>query len=298
MNCTGASIIDSDLAGTGIRASLYLQFTIFVLSMNRSHHVVQNFLWGFIAMSFGLIEAALIKFFRGKLPLLEAIVVSQLLWFANVGMMFALILYDSSKRKLEGVLLVHAAAWFQIVWSMVLTIIMWTFSEHLPYGRCTSVRFVSMFGVDLPASGSGRIAALTFVSMLLAAFTLNILSRLWVWVGLPSFKTTKTPEGRIARRRALDEHQRRSGGPLAKLDSFRLGMLLSGIFIFMYFFSTTELILLRSNAEFSPSTWTFGQILAMTLVISLLRAIVEKVTADSEAAGTTESMALIYLCYV
>ncbi|KAF8520074.1 hypothetical protein JB92DRAFT_3141531 [Gautieria morchelliformis] len=296
MNCTEASIIDSDLAATGVRALLYLQFTLFVLSANRSRRAILNMLWCSIPMSFGPILAALAQFVGGNLPLLDAILVSQLVWFANVGMMFARTLYDSSKQLRDAL---RAAAFLQFLFSMILTVIMWTFREHLPYGRCTSVRSVSMFGVDLPASGPGRFAALTFASNLLALFTLNILSR--------SFKTTKTPEGWIVRRRVFVEHQR---------HSFRVGMLLSRILIFGCFFSTTELILLRSD----PSAWTFGQVLAMTLVIpafvALLRVIVQKVaeigsddkdalplsrrrvptqsgpaiqTADSEAAGTTKS---------
>ncbi|KAF8525409.1 hypothetical protein JB92DRAFT_1289243 [Gautieria morchelliformis] len=127
---------------------------------------------------------------------------------------------------------------------------MWIMSDQLPYGRCKSVRFVFIFGVDVPASGSGRIAALTFASISLAVFTVYTLTPLWVWVGFLCFKMTKTSDERKTRR-VLDAY-RRGGGWLPAIHDFtRMGVLVSGIFIFGYFVSMTELIISRSHAEFS-----------------------------------------------
>ncbi|KAF8509679.1 hypothetical protein JB92DRAFT_2944668 [Gautieria morchelliformis] len=252
---------------------MYFQFTLLVLSMKRSRHGIETMLWVFIVMSFGLIMAALAKLQGGNLSFIEGIVVSQLVWLEIVGMVFALILCECSKG-------VHAAAWLQSFFSLILTILMWIMSDKLPYGRCKSVRFVFMFGVDVPASGSGRIAALTFASMLLAVFTVYTLTPVGFGCDCPVSKRLKHPRNGKQEEPSMNTTVVGVGYPPYLTVTTRMDVLVSGLFIFGYFVSTTELIISRSHAEFSHATRTFGQVLAWTLLIrpcvALLSAIVEK----------------------
>lgn len=65
---------------------------------------------------------------------------------------------------------------------MVLTIAMWTMSHSLPFGNCSSIKFVFMFAVALPAPSSGRAVALTFASLTLAIFTVLTCIEVRVWM--------------------------------------------------------------------------------------------------------------------
>ncbi|KAF8489850.1 origin recognition complex subunit 3 N-terminus-domain-containing protein [Gautieria morchelliformis] len=106
----GASTINGDIAGTGVRVSFYVQNFLLVLLMKRSRGDTENALWTFVATSFGLIVAALTQLRGGNLSFIDGILVSQLVWFANLGTFLALASYSRSKGKKS---VIRIAATFQ-----------------------------------------------------------------------------------------------------------------------------------------------------------------------------------------
>ena len=59
---------------------------------------------------------------------------------------------------------------------------MWQMHDKLPSGTCSSIKFVFLFGVELSATGSGRIAGLIVASLALVIFTVVTAVELWVWI--------------------------------------------------------------------------------------------------------------------
>jgi hypothetical protein len=66
---------------------------------------------------------------------------------------------------------------------MILTIAMWTWSAHFSKrSPCNhEIRFIFLFGVDLPALGAGRTVALVFASLMMTVYTGVTLAECVAW---------------------------------------------------------------------------------------------------------------------
>ncbi|KIJ51865.1 hypothetical protein M422DRAFT_26551 [Sphaerobolus stellatus SS14] len=301
--CMKALQFDGDIAGLGVRLSFYLQNFILVWLVDRSSEESEGALWTFIATSFGLTVAALVQVPGHQLSLLEGILVSQLSWLANLGTILALASYSRSKGKDN---LVKFAAVIQGYLSMILTIVLWTYAETFNGGNCTEdikVKFVFMYGVSVPAIGSGRPIALAFSSVMLLLYSIVTYTECSAWIKtgksrLPSKKEGGNEHQVLELPTVVEPVQRLRGGssnhgrhiasiprPHRKsshgqrslsrqpwlgtnVDPISPGILIAQLLVFSYFIATTELMVNQKHAHVSDTNqWGFGQVLALTVVI-------------------------------
>ncbi|KAF8512055.1 hypothetical protein JB92DRAFT_2930646 [Gautieria morchelliformis] len=307
-NCSLNSTIfqyDGDVAGVGVRLSFYFQNFFLVLLVDRSYEDAENALWTFIATSFGLTVAALVQVGLGNLNFVEGILASQLAWLANLGTFLALASYSRSKGKDN---LIKVAAVLQGYFSMILTIVMWTWCAHFSQrSPCNhEIKFTFLFGVDLPALGAGRTVALVCASLMMALYTGVTLTECMAWrrnrMSRLSVRDTVGREvdvelsPRVVHKGSIisGHHQRKNSamsqsrrrhpsGPSRQqwlgtdVDPIFLGIFLTQVIIFAYFISTTEKIVNQKHVHVSGTNqWGFGQVLALVVVIpsviSLVRA--------------------------
>ncbi|KAJ8702246.1 hypothetical protein PTI98_000982 [Pleurotus ostreatus] len=181
-DCTVAFTSNPDISGVGVRISFYLQTFLLVILVDRSWEDAPSALYTLIATSGGLQIAALVQAKVGKLSLLQALQVSNLVWLANFGTFVALASYSrqkakSNKRdpdaaKRRGKLLdyhVKYVAMLQTLVSMALTLYMWLTAKTFgPDAQCSGLLRYVFFVIRAPALGSGRLAGIT-ISVLLAA---------------------------------------------------------------------------------------------------------------------------------
>ncbi|KAF8513556.1 hypothetical protein BU17DRAFT_95249 [Hysterangium stoloniferum] len=271
--------------------------------IERSHKDAETALWTLVSTSFGLTIAALVQIGQGQMNFLQGILVTQLTWFAMFGTYLALASYSRSKGENT---LVKIAAVIQTYFSTVLTIAMWAKASKLPTWDCpetSQVKFVMLFGLPLPARTSGRIVAITFASLVLVLYAAVTFIEFKAWLRRwEKRKKRDTEQGnrgnRGRRRHRVRQKKKRSGFRQrwvpADVGAVFFGILMSQIFILAYFIATTELIIIKSGAQLSDtSTWGFGQVLALVVVIpsvlDLLQATKKKLWDPIEPSSDEET---------
>ncbi|KAJ8084477.1 hypothetical protein PM082_003247 [Marasmius tenuissimus] len=191
-NCTDTQdwrFMDPDISGPGVRVSFYLQTFFLVVLVNRSWQDAPIALWTCIAMSFGLTVAVLANF-KSFMTLLEVLQVCNLVWLANIGIFVSLASYSrqkaGSRRAKPGRRIidykVKFGAMFQTLFSMVLTVAMWSRIEDI--GRLANsneqdeVRYV-FFVWATKATGTAKFVGLALSSLLLALYTILSLREMY-----------------------------------------------------------------------------------------------------------------------
>ncbi|KAK7058452.1 hypothetical protein VNI00_002086 [Paramarasmius palmivorus] len=184
--------IDPDIAGVGVRVSFYIQAFLLVFLVDRSWEDAPIALWTYIAMSFSLTIATIINQLQNAMTLLAALVVSNLVWLANVGIFIALASYSRQKANSRKAGPRHPiydynvkfGAMAQTLLSMVLTIYLWsnidTFgcdSVEIGSNPRTKILYVFFVGA-VPVLDKGRVAALTCSSIATSVYVLVSLREL------------------------------------------------------------------------------------------------------------------------
>ncbi|KAF4573195.1 hypothetical protein EYR36_007705 [Pleurotus pulmonarius] len=301
-DCMVAFDNNPDISGVGVRISFYLQTLLLVILVNRSWEDAPSALYTLVATSAGLQIAALVQAKVGKLSLLQALQVSNLVWLANFGTFVALASYSRQKAKSNKPML-------QTLFSMALTLYMWITAKTFgPEAQCSILIQYVFFVIRAPALGAGRSAAIT-ISFLLAmvyicvtahelrssylkrhqgvqrknspaiqSFMASVVSPLpTVALQSPSRVVFNSSTARLAleipssspepvepakRRRSTKRRWSRN------LDPMFVGMMIYYGMVLVYFIVSTEL-LMRFNTRDNDvvKEWGFGQILAVVVVI-------------------------------
>ncbi|KAF8512619.1 hypothetical protein BU17DRAFT_96149 [Hysterangium stoloniferum] len=271
--CNNALQYNSDIAGIGVRISFYIQVCLLVPAAKRSHADAVNAIWTLCATSLGLNISALIQVSNGNLSLLEGILVIQLALFAVFGMYMALAAYSRSKGKDT---LAKVAAVAQTYFSLTLAVVLWVEAPRIPLSHClqsSEIKFVILFGLALPAQKSGRIVSLAFSSLILMVYTCVTLYEFWEWVRRRRSK--KNIDGHVKAEKNGSRPFRIKQSCVPDITPDFLGLLLLHIFVCIYFITTTELIIKRSNGVLSDPNWSFGQVLAMIAIMPAVVATIQ-----------------------
>jgi hypothetical protein len=64
---------------------------------------------------------------------------------------------------------------------MILTVVMWTYDNKFPASDCSSLKYVVLFGVEVPAFRTGRVVALVFASLMMLVYTVLTLIECHAW---------------------------------------------------------------------------------------------------------------------
>ncbi|KAL0572932.1 hypothetical protein V5O48_009045 [Marasmius crinis-equi] len=175
-NGTDYKFMDPDISGPGVRISFYLQTFFLVVLVNRSWQDAPLALWTCITMSLALTIAVIanLKF----MTLLEVLQVCNLVWLANIGIFVSLASYSRQKAGSRKARMgrrfvdyrVKFGAMFQTMFSMVLTVVMWSRVESI--GCLADQRDVQyvFFVWKVQAVGTGKHVGLAFSSLLLTLY--------------------------------------------------------------------------------------------------------------------------------
>ncbi|KAJ7078009.1 hypothetical protein B0H15DRAFT_540215 [Mycena belliarum] len=272
-----------DISGLGVRISFYVQTICLVFLAGRSLDEALNSVWTLLGTSFGLTVSALVSAAQtgvdqngtvtpSSLPLYQAIIVTDLIWIANYAIFMALATYGRHPR---GSHRVQYAALGQTYISMATILFLWARAPSDPNAHQTV--FVVVFA-SVPAARRGRIIALTFTAVLLAAYSAvayiflfkrMIHSHKVIANGalqLPSTPVSPSPKGPRGPAPTLTAAAARPP-PSLTVDPHLVTLSIFFGIPYIVTLVSTELQIRRNALCAGNSSWGFGQVLAMAMTI-------------------------------